>query len=110
MKSNNDRHSEYYEAILQIRPANKEVLDFVAEMHSNGKVVAAICHGLWVLVSAKILKGKRVTCFSAIKDDVMNAGAEYFDKEVVVDDNIITSRKPDDLPAFCREIIKALSD
>ena len=86
----------------------KEVLDFVAEMHKNNKVIAAICHGAWVLVSAKILKGKKVTCVAAIKDDVINAGAAYLDKEVVVDGNIITSRKPDDLPAFCREIIKAL--
>ena len=87
----------------------KEVLDFVAEMSKSNKVVASICHGAWVLVSAKILKGRKVTCVSAIKDDVINAGAEYFDKEVVVDGNIITSRKPDDLPAFCREIIKAFN-
>ncbi|MBI2542294.1 type 1 glutamine amidotransferase [Candidatus Woesearchaeota archaeon] len=87
---------------------HKEVLDFVKEMHSAGKIVAAICHGPWVLVSAGILKGKKLTCVSAIKDDVMNAGARYSDEEVVVDGNIITSRKPDDLPAFCREIIKAL--
>ncbi|MBI2659949.1 type 1 glutamine amidotransferase [Candidatus Woesearchaeota archaeon] len=88
---------------------HKEVLDFVKQMHDAGKVVAAICHGPWVLVSAGILKGKKVTCVNAIKDDIANAGAQYFDKEVVVDGNIITSRKPDDLPAFCREIIKALS-
>ena len=87
----------------------KDVLDFVREMHNKEKVVAAICHGPWVLVSAGILKGKKVTCVDAIKDDVINAGAQYSDKEVVVDNNIITSRKPDDLPAFCKEIIKALS-
>lgn len=86
----------------------KEVLDFVREMNKDGKVVAAICHGPWVLVSARILKGKKVTCVNAIKDDVINAGAQYFDREVVVDGNIITSRKPDDLPAFCREIIKGV--
>ena len=63
----------------------------------------------WVLASAGIVKGKKVTCVSAIKDDMINAGAEYFDKEVVVDKNIITSRMPADLPAFCREIIKALN-
>lgn len=87
---------------------HKEVLDFVKEMHKDGKVVAAICHGAWVLASANIIKGKKLTCVSAIKDDVINAGAEYLDKEVVVDGNIITSRMPADLPAFCREIIKAL--
>lgn len=73
------------------------------------KVVAAICHGAWVLVSAKVLKGKKVTCFKAIKDDVINAGGKYIDKEVVVDSNLITSRKPEDLPAFMKAIIKALS-
>lgn len=88
----------------------KEVLDFVKEMHKNGKVVSAICHGPWVLVSAGVLKGKKLTCVNAIKDDVINAGAEYFDKEVIVDNNIITSRMPNDLPAFCREIIKALKN
>ena len=89
--------------------AYKEVLDFVREMNSVNKVVAAVCHAPWVLASAGILKGKKVTCVDRIKDDVINAGAQYLDKEVVVDGNIITSRMPDDLPAFCREIIKALS-
>ena len=83
----------------------KEVLDFVREMNSNGKVVAAICHAGWVLASAGIVKGRKVTCFSAIKDDMINAGALYSDNEVVVAGNIITARMPADLPAFCREII-----
>ena len=87
----------------------KEVLEFVRAMHKNGKLIGAICHAGWVLASAGILEGKKITCVSAIKDDMINAGAQYFDKEVVVDENIITSRKPDDLPAFCREIIKALN-
>ena len=88
----------------------KEVLDFVKEMHKNGKVVAAICHAGWVLASADIVRGKKVTCVSAIKDDMINAGAKYSDNEVVVDGKMITSRMPSDLPAFCREIIKAMSD
>ncbi len=87
---------------------HKEATNFVREMHSQGNVVAAICHGAWVLVSAGIVKGKKITCVSRIKDDVINAGAEYADEEVVVDGNIVTSRKPDDLPAFCREIIRLL--
>jgi protease I len=70
--------------------------------------VAAICHAGWVLVSAGVLKGKTATCFSSIKDDVVNAGAKYVDQEVVRDGNLITSRTPDDLPAFCREIIATL--
>ncbi len=84
------------------------VLKLVREAFGQGKVVAAICHAGWVLVSAGILKGKKATCVPAIKDDVINAGAIYLDEEVVVDGNLITSRVPDDLPAFCRSIIAAL--
>jgi protease I len=83
-------------------------LEFVSNLFRQKKVVAAICHAGWVLISARVLKGKRATSFSAIKDDMKNAGAEWVDEEVVVDGNLITSRHPDDLPAFCREIIKAL--
>jgi len=86
------------------------VLRLVREAHQQGKVVAAICHAPWVLVSAGILKGRRVTCFYAIADDVRNAGAERVDAEVVRDGNIITSRQPSDLGAFCREIIGALAE
>jgi protease I len=85
-----------------------KVNNFVKEMHRKGKVVAAICHGGWLLVSAGILKDKKVTAFFAIKDDLVNAGARFLDKEVVVDGNLITSRNPYDLPAFCREILKKL--
>lgn len=85
-----------------------QVLNFVKEMHDRGKVVAAICHAGWVLASAGIVKGRKVTCFKSIKDDVVNAGGIYLDQEVVRDGNLITSRFPNDLPAFCREIISAL--
>ena len=78
------------------------------EMFLQGQLVAAICHGPWVLVSADVLRGRTATCFSGIKDDVINAGANYVDQEVVRDGNLITSREPDDLPAFCREIIATL--
>jgi protease I len=86
------------------------VLRLVREAHQQGKVVAAICHAPWVLVSAGILKGKRVTCYYAITDDVRNAGADRVDAEVIRDANIITSRQPSDLGAFCREIIKAMAE
>ena len=81
---------------------------FVKNMDAQGKLVASICHGGWVLCSAGILKGRRATCFFAIKDDVINAGAEYEDAEVVVDRNLVTSRKPEDLPVFCRASISVL--
>lgn len=84
------------------------LLKLVREAYEQGKPVAAICHAGWVLVSAGILKGKKATCVPAIKDDLINAGAIYLDEEVVVDGNLITSRVPDDLPAFCRAIIAAL--
>lgn len=87
---------------------HQPVLDFVRDLFNSGKIVACICHGGWVLASAGVLKGRTVTGFSAIKDDLINAGAKYVDKEVVVDANLITSRQPSDLPAFCKEIIKAL--
>jgi protease I len=80
----------------------------VREIDAQGKLVASICHGPWVLCSAGILKGRRVTCFFAIKDDVVNAGGVFEDAEVVVDNNLVTSRKPDDLPAFCRASIQVL--
>ena len=86
-----------------------EMVRIVREAHQKGKVIAAICHAGWMLVSAGILKGKKVTGFFAIKDDLINAGANYVDEEVVRDGNLITSRKPADLPAFCREIIEALA-
>ena len=85
-----------------------EVNQFVADIDKAGKVVAAICHALWVCCSAGIMKGRTSTCFFAIKDDVINAGAKYVDQEVCVDRNLITARKPDDLPAFMRETLKAL--
>jgi len=83
-------------------------LNLVKELFQQSKVVAAICHAGWVLVSADILKGKTATSVFAIKDDLINAGANWVDEEVVVDGNLITSREPKDLPAFCREIVKAL--
>jgi deglycase len=79
----------------------------VKKMADMGKIVAAICHGPWMLCSAGVLKNRKATCFFAIKDDVVNAGAKYQDAEVVQDGNIITSRKPDDLPAFVQAVIYA---
>ena len=87
---------------------HESMLEFVRGMAAKGKLLAAICHGPWVLCSTTALKGKKATCFFAIKDDVINAGATYTDAEVIRDGNLITSRKPDDLPAFMQTIIAAL--
>lgn len=87
-----------------------EMVRIVREADQKGKMVAAICHAGWMLASAGILKGRKVTGFFAIQDDMIHAGANYVDAEVVRDRNLITSRKPDDLPAFCREMIEVLSE
>jgi len=86
-----------------------ELVALVRKMAEQGKVVAAICHGGWMLCSARVIKGKRVTSFYAIRDDLENAGATWVDKPVVRDGNLITSRVPSDLPAFLREVISALA-
>jgi protease I len=83
---------------------------FVHDMDAAGKLVASICHGPWVLCSAGgMLKGRKATSFFAIKDDVINAGAQWIDAEVVVDRNLVTSRKPEDLPAFCKACIEVMA-
>jgi protease I len=84
------------------------VLKLVREAFEQGKIVAAICHAGWVAISAGIVKGRTLTSFSAIKDDLVNAGATWVDKEVVVDGNLITARQPSDLPAFTDAILAAL--
>jgi len=85
------------------------MVNLVKNMHQQNKLVAAICHAGWMLASADILKGKKVTSFFAIKDDLVHAGADWVDQEVVVDGNLITSRTPDDLPAFMKAIIAHLA-
>ncbi len=86
-----------------------EVVEFIREMATSGKIVATICHGGWLLASAQVVQGKRLTSFYSIRDDLENAGATWMDEPVVRDGNIITARVPDDLPAFLREIIAALA-
>ncbi len=96
----------YAPDIMRRYPA---MVELVRQAGVAGKVVAAICHGGWMLASAQIIWGKTVTAFFAIKDDLVHAGASFVDQEVTVDGNLITSRKPEDLPAFCRAIIQALA-
>lgn len=91
----------------KIRRSSK-ALEMVKQMNEEKKMIAFICHAGWVPISAKILKGKKVTGFSAIKDDLENAGAHYIDRAVVVDGNLITSRTPEDLPDFCKAMLQFL--
>ena len=88
---------------------HQPMLNLVKGVFERGGIVAFICHAGWVPISAGIVKGKHVTSVSAIKDDLINAGAMWVDQEVVQDENLISSRGPDDLPAFCRAIVAALT-
>jgi len=83
---------------------------FVEDLHGAGGLVAAICHAGWMLISAGLVDGRTCTSYSSIREDMENAGADWVDREVVRDGQVITSRNPDDLPAFCRSIISALGE
>ncbi|HEY2910469.1 MAG TPA: type 1 glutamine amidotransferase domain-containing protein [Gemmataceae bacterium] len=84
---------------------NPEAVAFVKAFFDEGKPVAAICHGPWTVLEAGAARGKRMTSWPSLKTDLKNAGAEWIDREVVVDGNLVTSRKPDDIPAFNREML-----
>lgn len=84
------------------------MVQLVKDVDADGKIIAAICHAGWMLVSADILKGRKATSYFAIKDDMVNAGAQWVDEPVVTDGNLITSRKPDDMIYFLPAIIKAM--
>ena len=113
--SSSEAHSEDFDAVIvpggqapdKMR-LDKDLVGFVRSMDEAGKPVAAICHAGSVLVSAKILAGRRATSFYSIRDDLEAAGAQWSDDAVVVDRNLITSRVPNDLPAFCHAVIEAL--
>jgi protease I len=89
---------------------HESMVKLVRDAANSGRVVAAICHAGWMLCSADVIRGRNVTSFFSMKDDMVNAGGKWQDKEVVRDGNIITSRNPNDLPAFCGAIIAALSE
>src|SRR4051812_38617906 len=89
---------------------NEEALDFVRDFFSGGKPVAAICHGPWTLIDAGVVRGRRMTSYESIQSDLKNAGAEWVDEEVVVDQGLVTSRKPADLPAFNAKMIEEIAE
>jgi protease I len=86
--------------------ADENAVRFVREFFEAGKPMAVICHGPWMLAEADVVRGRRLTSYSSIKTDLRNAGGTWEDKEVVVDGNLVTSRSPDDLPAFNRELVE----
>lgn len=89
---------------------NKEAVDFAGGFLKSGKPVFSICHGAQILITADVLSGREVTGWKSIKQDIKNAGADYIDREVVVDDNLVSSRHPGDIPAFIRESLKKLRE
>jgi protease I len=88
---------------------HEDAVAFVRGFADGGKPIAAICHGSWTLIEADVVDGRRMTSWPSLKTDLRNAGAEWVDEEVVVDGGLVTSRKPDDLPAFNREMLKLFS-
>ena len=88
---------------------DENAVAFVRDFHEAGKPIAAICHGPWVLVEAGVVRGKRLTSWPTLETDIRNAGGEWVDEEVVVDDNLVTSRKPDDIPAFNEKMLELFS-
>ncbi len=117
-KTVNDVKAEEYDALMlpggvmnpdQLR-RNEEVLVFVRDFFKQEKPVAAICHAPWTLISADVVKGRKMTSFKSIKDDLINAGANWVDQEVVVDQGFVTSRNPNDLPAFNAKLIEEIKE
>ena len=90
--------------------ADEDAVKFVRAFFEAGKPVAAICHGPWMLVEADVVRGRTVTSYPAIKTDLRNAGGDWVDEEVVVDAGLVTSRKPDDLPAFCEKLVEEICE
>ena len=88
--------------------ADENAVRFVREFMESGKPLAVICHGPWMLVEAGVVRGKKLTSFSSIKTDVKNAGGDWVDEEVVVDGNLVTSRQPDDIPAFNVKLLELI--
>lgn len=86
----------------------QSMLDFISDAADGEMVLASICHGAWLLCTTDVFKGRKATSFFAIRWDVMNAGAKWLDQEVVVDDRLVTSRCPADLPAFCKSVIQLI--
>jgi protease I len=89
---------------------NDRAVDFVRSFCDSGKPIAAICHGPWTLINAGCVQGRRMTSYPSIRLDLENAGAEWVDEEVVTDNGLVTSRKPDDLPAFNRKMIEEFKE
>lgn len=92
---------------LRLEP---QAIEFIRSFAEAGKPIAAICHGPWTLINAEAVEGKRMTSWPSLETDLKNAGADWVDEEVVVDQGLVTSRKPDDLPAFCAKMVEEFAE
>jgi protease I len=90
--------------------ADEDAVEFVRAFFEAGKPVGVICHGPWVLVEADVLRGRTITSYPSVKTDLRNAGADWVDEEVVVDAGLVSSRRPDDLPAFCEKVVEEICE
>src|SRR3954452_23919288 len=109
--------SEFDGVVLPGGVANPDILrtepraiEFLQEFFSSGKPAGVICHGPWTLVEADLVRGRKVTSWPSLQTDIRNAGGEWVDQEVVVDEGLVSSRKPDDLPAFCAKIVEEFAE
>ena len=89
---------------------NPDAVEFVREFFDAGKPVAAICHGPWTLIEADVVRGRKITSWPSVRTDLVNAGANWVDQEVVVDNGLVSSRKPDDIPAFNEKMIEEFAE
>ena len=89
---------------------SREAIDFLRAAFAEGKPVGVICHGPWTLVEADLVRGRRITSWPSLQTDIRNAGGDWVDEDVVVDRGLVSSRKPDDLPAFCAKIIEEFAE
>lgn len=117
-KTVNEANADDFDGILipggvknpDVMRTNEQGINFVRRFFEQHKPVAAICHGPWLLVEADVLKGRKVTSWPSLKTDIQNAGGEWVDEEVVVDQGLVTSRKPDDLEAFCDKAVEEFAE
>lgn len=117
-KTIDDVHAQDYDALVlpggvmnpdRLR-TNPAVVNFVSQFLNEHKPIAAICHGPWTLIETGALQGRTMTSWPSLKTDLKNAGVDWVDKEVVVDNGLVTSRKPDDLPAFCKKMVEEIAE